>query len=58
MKKIYSTDSTSTVNQMEKNVSKNTCQKGPRMEVLNALRQFARAYAPIADTGLPGMVLN
>lgn len=32
--------------------------RGPRKEVISAIRQFARAYQQVAGSHFPGIVLN
>lgn len=55
MKKI----STQSTQQMEiTTISRRQSCRGPRNEVLNNLRQFARAYYPLGTPNLPGVVLN
>lgn len=39
-------------------ISRRHVARGPRNEVISAIRQFARAYCPLQGTNLPGIVLN
>lgn len=32
--------------------------RGPKAEIINALRSFARAYAPMHGTPMHGVILN
>ena len=39
-------------------LSRRQVARGPRNEVLSAIRQFARAYHPVGGNRFPGVVLN
>lgn len=52
-------NSTQLSQQMETTtLSRRQSPRGPRNEVLSAIRQFARAYRPIGGNMFPGVVLN
>lgn len=52
-------NSTQTSQQMETaTINRGPVGRGPKAEVLQALRHFARAYCPIGTGNLPGVVLN
>ena len=55
MKKIF-TQNTPTME--PQTISRRPVARGPKAEILNALRGFARAYAPMHNTPLRGVVLN
>lgn len=52
-------NSTQPSQQMEiTTIGRRSSTRGPKHEVLHSLRQFARAYYPLRNTGFPGIVLN
>lgn len=52
-------NSTQNLQQMElATINRENVSRGPRKEVLNTLRQFARVYMPLKNSAIPGVILN